>query len=169
MSNNTRDLRVSNKSSHLWGYPAQSKPFPSSCLHRNAIPYLPAATKPNCRCLRGHNILCLAKITVHKQESFIFYISHSLVLLASYIPWYWPLIGKCYYQWQPSAVWMLTQSAPTSPSKTPLWGRNMRGSCQDLKSAQGMMTSSHGNAVYVTGSVWGESTSHKWIPLTKGQ
>ena len=30
-----------------------------------------------------------------------------------------------------------------------------------------MMTSSSGNIFRVTGPVWGESTGHRWIPLTK--
>ena len=32
-----------------------------------------------------------------------------------------------------------------------------------------MMTSSNGNIFRVTGSLWWESTGHRWIPLTKGQ
>ena len=32
-----------------------------------------------------------------------------------------------------------------------------------------MMTSSNGNDFHVTAPVWGESTGHRWIPLTKGQ
>ena len=32
-----------------------------------------------------------------------------------------------------------------------------------------MMTSWHGNALHITGPLWGESTGHRWIPLTKGQ
>ena len=32
-----------------------------------------------------------------------------------------------------------------------------------------LMTSSHGNTSCITGSLWGESTSHWWIPLTKDQ
>ena len=31
------------------------------------------------------------------------------------------------------------------------------------------MTSSNGNLFRVTGSLWGESIGHRWIPLTKGQ
>ena len=27
----------------------------------------------------------------------------------------------------------------------------------------------HGNAFHVTGSLWGETTDHRWIPLAKGQ
>ena len=30
-----------------------------------------------------------------------------------------------------------------------------------------MMTSSNGNSFSVTGVLWGESTDHRWIPLTK--
>ena len=30
-----------------------------------------------------------------------------------------------------------------------------------------MMTSSYGNIFHVTGPLWGESTGHRWIPLTK--
>ena len=30
-----------------------------------------------------------------------------------------------------------------------------------------MMMSSNGNIFRVTGSFWGESTGHRWIPLTK--
>ena len=30
-----------------------------------------------------------------------------------------------------------------------------------------MMTSSKGKIFYVTGSLWGESTGHRWIPLTE--
>ena len=30
-----------------------------------------------------------------------------------------------------------------------------------------MMTSSNGNIFLVTGPLWGESTGHQWIPLTK--
>ena len=30
-----------------------------------------------------------------------------------------------------------------------------------------MMTSSNGNISYSTGSLWGESTGHRWISLTK--
>ena len=29
------------------------------------------------------------------------------------------------------------------------------------------MTSSNGNIFHITGPLWGESTGHKWIPLTK--
>ena len=29
------------------------------------------------------------------------------------------------------------------------------------------MTSSNGNIFYLTGPLWGESTGHRWIPLTK--
>ena len=32
---------------------------------------------------------------------------------------------------------------------------------------RGMMTSSNGNIFRVTGPLWGESTGHRWIPLTK--
>ena len=32
---------------------------------------------------------------------------------------------------------------------------------------KGMMTSSDGNIFHVTGPLWGESTGHRWIPLTK--
>ena len=32
-----------------------------------------------------------------------------------------------------------------------------------------MMTSSNGNIFHVTGLLWGESTGHRWIPLTKLQ
>ena len=32
-----------------------------------------------------------------------------------------------------------------------------------------MMTSQHGNTFPITGPLWGESTDHRWIPLTKGQ
>ena len=32
-----------------------------------------------------------------------------------------------------------------------------------------MMMSSHGNFFHITGPWWGESTGHRWIPLTKGQ
>ena len=32
-----------------------------------------------------------------------------------------------------------------------------------------MMTSSHGRAFLITGPLWGESTGHRWIPLTKDQ
>ena len=31
-----------------------------------------------------------------------------------------------------------------------------------------MMTSSNGNIFRVTGPLWGESTGHRWIPLTRG-
>ena len=31
------------------------------------------------------------------------------------------------------------------------------------------LTSSHGNAFRITGSLWGVTASHQWIPLTKGQ
>ena len=30
-----------------------------------------------------------------------------------------------------------------------------------------MMTSSNGNIFRITGPLWGESTGHRWIPLTK--
>ena len=30
-----------------------------------------------------------------------------------------------------------------------------------------MMTSLNGNIFHVTGPLWGESTGHRWIPLTK--
>ena len=30
-----------------------------------------------------------------------------------------------------------------------------------------MMTSSNGNLFRATGPLWGESTGHRWIPLTK--
>ena len=30
-----------------------------------------------------------------------------------------------------------------------------------------MMTSSNGNIFLITGSLWGESNGHRWIPLTK--
>ena len=30
-----------------------------------------------------------------------------------------------------------------------------------------MMTSLNGNIIRVTGPLWGESTGHQWIPLTK--
>ena len=30
-----------------------------------------------------------------------------------------------------------------------------------------MMTSSNGNLFLVTGPLWGESTGHRWLPLTK--
>ena len=33
----------------------------------------------------------------------------------------------------------------------------------------GMMMSWDGNLFCITGPLWGESTSHRWIPLTKGQ
>ena len=36
-----------------------------------------------------------------------------------------------------------------------------------LKKQQGMMTSSYENIFRITGPLWGESTSHRWIPLTK--
>ena len=32
-----------------------------------------------------------------------------------------------------------------------------------------MMMSSNGNIFHITGPLWGESTSHWWTPLTKGQ
>ena len=32
-----------------------------------------------------------------------------------------------------------------------------------------IITLRHGNAFRVTGPLWGESTIHRWIPLTKGQ
>ena len=81
------------------------------------------------------------------------------LILPAYVLLFLPLIGKCYYQCQPSAACMLTQSAPSSP-QTPLWGRNMRGSCQDLTSAKGPMMSSHGNAFCITGPLPGESTGN---------
>ena len=31
-----------------------------------------------------------------------------------------------------------------------------------------MMTSSNGNSFRVTGPLWGESTGHRWMPLTRG-
>ena len=35
------------------------------------------------------------------------------------------------------------------------------------RSRYSMKVSSNGNIFWVTGSLWGESTSHRWIPLTK--
>ena len=32
-----------------------------------------------------------------------------------------------------------------------------------------MMIAWHGNIFCITGPLWGESTGHRWIPLTKGQ
>ena len=32
-----------------------------------------------------------------------------------------------------------------------------------------MMASCHGKSFVITGPLWGESTGHRWIPLTKGQ
>ena len=32
-----------------------------------------------------------------------------------------------------------------------------------------MMVSCHRNTSHITGPLWGESTSHRWIPLTKGR
>ena len=36
-----------------------------------------------------------------------------------------------------------------------------------VSAAQVMVTSSNGNIFHVTGPLWGESTGHRWIPLTK--
>ena len=36
-----------------------------------------------------------------------------------------------------------------------------------MKGGRDMMMSSNGNIFHVTGPLWGESTSHWWIPLTK--
>ena len=38
-----------------------------------------------------------------------------------------------------------------------------------LSSWFSMKMSCHGDAVCITGPLWGESTGHQWIPLTKGQ
>ena len=38
--------------------------------------------------------------------------------------------------------------------------------CQPIF-VQFMMTSSNGNIFHITGPLWGESTGHQWIPLTK--
>ena len=45
------------------------------------------------------------------------------------------------------------------------WGGNTDGYAMEMKSF--MMTSSNGNIFGVTGSLCGEFTGHRWIPLTK--
>ena len=44
-----------------------------------------------------------------------------------------------------------------------------RAKIPSMQRDKNMMTSWHGNALHITGPLWGESTGHQWIPLTKGQ
>ena len=39
--------------------------------------------------------------------------------------------------------------------------------CQCATHVHIMMMSSNGNIFHITGPLWGESTGHRWIPLTK--
>ena len=39
--------------------------------------------------------------------------------------------------------------------------------CNEPWAFSSMMTSSHGNSFCITGSLWGEDTGDRWIPLTK--
>ena len=55
----------------------------------------------------------------------------------------------------------LRQFKEASAQKKPY--NNNKVICRD------MMMSWHGNAVSITGPLWGESTSHWWFPLTEGQ
>ena len=43
----------------------------------------------------------------------------------------------------------------------------MDDTTNDLFYNEYMMTSPNGNIFRVTGPLWGESTGHRWIPLTK--
>ena len=45
----------------------------------------------------------------------------------------------------------------------------MRGADQMIHCLFTAMTLCYGNAFHITGPLWGESTGHRWIPLTKGQ
>ena len=56
----------------------------------------------------------------------------------------------------------------TVPACT-LWSIHYAHNCVMMTSGRAMMTSWHGNVFRVTGRLWGESTSHRWIPLIKGQ
>ena len=42
-----------------------------------------------------------------------------------------------------------------------------RWQTQFIPSLMGMMTSSNGNIFHVTGLMWGETSGHRWFPLTK--
>ena len=55
------------------------------------------------------------------------------------------------------------------PSRVRLILENLRNFLWCIDFAQNMMTSRHGNASRITGSLWGESTSQGWISLTGSQ
>ena len=64
--------------------------------------------------------------------------------------------NTCNVKKKPSAI--LRQSLKTPGAKTVIF---------KMHSGHYMMTSSNGSMFHVTGPLWGESTGHRWIPLTK--
>ena len=80
-----------------------------------------------------------------------------------HITWTCHLTGGQFWGHYPS----LTGTQPFGPWGYLLKLRTVMHNTVNLESFDSMMTSSNGNIFHVTFPLWGESTGHQWIPLTK--
>ena len=82
--------------------------------------------------------------------------------LCSDVPSGPPYVNVCWWSWQTHR----SKVNRVKKGRHILIGSLPRGTAV-IYGAPAMMTSSNGNIFRVTGPLWGESTGHRWIPLTK--
>ena len=66
-------------------------------------------------------------------------------------------------------VWIFVFTADHQQCKhTEKWPSCIMDETRAIASHFDMITSSNGKVFYTTGPLWGESTGHRWFPITKG-